>query len=282
MGSSMTGISNQTTGTVPEPKYCPEQFIPWTEERKNRFRQMRSEGKSNKEIGAALGINPKIASKWALKLGCPLRETSTFTPERKNIFLEMRAAKKTSEEIATALDLDVRTVTKWAKRLGVSFPRASAWTEEATERCRTLYLSGMSTPAIEAIIGISKNKIVGRMFRIGVGHPKRAIRRTPEQAKARKRELDSKRRPSKKKVVGPRPKPLALPESLAADLATPQEQRRSLLQLSRRDCRWPVGYPGEADFFFCGAQKYKGASYCLRHYLVSTNYTPVPRNAQAR
>ena len=32
----------------------------------------------------------------------------------------------------------------------------------------------------------------------------------------------------------------------------PLEQRKTLLQLTEKTCRWPVGDPGGTDFFFCG------------------------------
>jgi GcrA cell cycle regulator len=42
-------------------------------------------------------------------------------------------------------------------------------------------------------------------------------------------------------------------------------QRRSLLELASHDCRWPVGDPSTADFFFCGAEVLRGKPYCRAH-----------------
>ena len=50
-----------------------------------------------------------------------------------------------------------------------------------------------------------------------------------------------------------------------ADAEIPRAQRRSLLQLSWRTCRWPVGDPVKADFFFCGALPREGEAYCAAH-----------------
>jgi GcrA cell cycle regulator len=35
--------------------------------------------------------------------------------------------------------------------------------------------------------------------------------------------------------------------------------------LSDRTCRWPVGDPGNSDFFFCGAQPFRNKPYCAAH-----------------
>lgn len=75
------------------------------------------------------------------------------------------------------------------------------------------------------------------------------------------------------------------------DRAIPLEQRRSILgpphgtlpELGRYECRWPVGHPENADFFFCGAVADE-QPYCKQHRQVAyarppkdsrpTNYNP--------
>ena len=41
--------------------------------------------------------------------------------------------------------------------------------------------------------------------------------------------------------------------------------KTSLLDLSDRVCRWPMGHPGEADFHFCGQAVNPGYPYCVEH-----------------
>lgn len=50
------------------------------------------------------------------------------------------------------------------------------------------------------------------------------------------------------------------------DLMIPAEQRKTLLDLTAHTCRWPVGNPGEPDFFYCGAEPLAGLPYCAAHY----------------
>ena len=49
----------------------------------------------------------------------------------------------------------------------------------------------------------------------------------------------------------------------------PLEQRRTLVQLTDATCRWPVGDPGSADFFFCGGQTKEDGPYCTHHSRVA-------------
>lgn len=41
--------------------------------------------------------------------------------------------------------------------------------------------------------------------------------------------------------------------------------KTSLLDLSDKVCRWPMGHPGEPDFHFCGVAVNPGFPYCVEH-----------------
>jgi GcrA cell cycle regulator len=49
------------------------------------------------------------------------------------------------------------------------------------------------------------------------------------------------------------------------DADIPLPQRRSLLELDRHACRWPIGDPRSPDFLFCGAKPRRGKPYCAAH-----------------
>jgi GcrA cell cycle regulator len=38
-----------------------------------------------------------------------------------------------------------------------------------------------------------------------------------------------------------------------------------LLELTENTCRWPIGDPGNPDFFFCGGQTISSLPYCAFH-----------------
>lgn len=45
--------------------------------------------------------------------------------------------------------------------------------------------------------------------------------------------------------------------------------KTSLLDLTDKICKWPLGHPGEPDFHFCGAPVNPGFPYCLDHCSVA-------------
>ena len=59
------------------------------------------------------------------------------------------------------------------------------------------------------------------------------------------------------------------PEPELIDNVIPIGQRRTLLELTEETCRWPIGDPGSADFFFCGGQTATGLPYCAYHSRVA-------------
>ena len=62
------------------------------------------------------------------------------------------------------------------------------------------------------------------------------------------------------------PIPPAPPRRLVPAKPSPEiAEKTSLLELSDKVCRWPMGHPGEADFHFCGEDVNPGFPYCVEH-----------------
>ncbi|MEY4269052.1 MAG: hypothetical protein RLZZ58_268 [Pseudomonadota bacterium] len=61
--------------------------------------------------------------------------------------------------------------------------------------------------------------------------------------------------------IPPAPPRRLVPAKPSAEIAS----KTSLLDLSERICRWPMGHPGEPDFHFCGVQVNPGFPYCVEH-----------------
>ncbi|MFY7835217.1 MAG: GcrA family cell cycle regulator [Novosphingobium sp.] len=62
------------------------------------------------------------------------------------------------------------------------------------------------------------------------------------------------------------PIPPAPPRRLVPARPSPEiSDKTSLLDLSDRICRWPMGHPGEPDFHFCGDKVNPGFPYCVEH-----------------
>jgi GcrA cell cycle regulator len=62
------------------------------------------------------------------------------------------------------------------------------------------------------------------------------------------------------------PIPPAPPRRLVPAKPSPEiAGKTSLLDLSDKVCRWPMGHPGEPDFHFCGEPVNPGFPYCVDH-----------------
>lgn len=62
-----------------------------------------------------------------------------------------------------------------------------------------------------------------------------------------------------------------VPEEARRSLAAVEKRARrlSLLQLTERTCKWPIGDPATDDFYFCGLQSQPGKPYCEDHVAVA-------------
>ncbi|ALR21307.1 GcrA family cell cycle regulator [Sphingobium baderi] len=62
------------------------------------------------------------------------------------------------------------------------------------------------------------------------------------------------------------PIPPAPPRRLVPAKPSPEiADKTSLLDLTERICKWPLGHPGEPDFHFCGEAVNPGFPYCVDH-----------------
>jgi GcrA cell cycle regulator len=59
------------------------------------------------------------------------------------------------------------------------------------------------------------------------------------------------------------------PEPGLVENIIPIGQRCSLIELNDGKCRWPIGDPGTAEFFFCGGIPVEGLPYCNYHSRVA-------------
>lgn len=172
------------------------------------------------------------------------------------------------------------------------------WTDERVELLKKLWLEGLSASQIAGVLGegVTRNAVIGKVHRL-----KLSGRAKPASSAPRVR---STARPSRR-VAAPAPassgprggsigshggimkqRPmggsapmhgataLKIAEEFvteahvapqAAELYIPEEQRLSLLQLNEHTCKWPIGDPLSADFYFCGQHSNEGKPYCEFH-----------------
>ncbi len=170
----------------------------------------------------------------------------------------------------------------------MSLRRAAAhaiWTDARIELLKQLWGEGASCSQIAtALGGVSRNAVIGKVHRLALPKPERKPARPPRPARRRLRvrfipiahsimsNSDEPELPARAHSIAARARKRArLPRidpTVALDqfnAAIPPEQRRTLLQLTRSTCRWPVGQPGKPEFFFCGSRVEMGHSYCAGH-----------------
>jgi GcrA cell cycle regulator len=148
-----------------------------------------------------------------------------------------------------------------------------SWTDERVETLKRLWTDGLSASQIAAELGgITRNAVIGKVHRLGLaGRAKSPSSGTPRPRKARTHSHIMRARPA---IRGNTALAHAFeydvePEPEVVDNVIPLGQRRTLLQLTEDTCRWPIGDPGSAEFFFCGGQTAASLPYCGYHSRVA-------------
>jgi len=148
------------------------------------------------------------------------------------------------------------------------------WTDERVENLKKLWSDGLSASQIAAELGgITRNAVIGKVHRLGLsGRAKSPTSAAPRPRKARAN--SQMLRVSRPSVRGNTALAHAYeidqePEAEHVNNIIPLGQRRSILDLTEETCRWPIGDPGSAEFFFCGGQTLTSLPYCGYHSRVA-------------
>jgi GcrA cell cycle regulator len=157
---------------------------------------------------------------------------------------------------------------------------AMTWTDERVELLKKLWADGLSASRIAAELGgVSRNSVIGKVHRLGLsGRAKSASASVPRQRKPRTHQhMMRLARPGVRGNTALAPMQAIEtdlePEPEVVENIIPMGQRCSILQLSESTCRWPIGDPSSADFFFCGGKSIEGLPYCGYHSRIA--YQPV-------
>ncbi|MGB3315803.1 MAG: GcrA family cell cycle regulator [Albidovulum sp.] len=180
-----------------------------------------------------------------------------------------------------------------------------SWTDERVETLKKMWTEGQSASQIaKELGGVTRNAVIGKVHRLGLsnrasGAPEPAKAKPAEPApKAEPRAAAPKPAPAKAEAKpAPRPEPAAAPvathtrkpiipagqplppqpsageispEALASVREIEKKARKiSLMELTERTCKWPVGDPATEDFWFCGLSAQPGKPYCEAHVGVA-------------
>lgn len=163
-----------------------------------------------------------------------------------------------------------------------------SWNDERVETLKKLWADGLSASKIaNRIGGVTRNAVISKIHRLGLSGRGAAGGQTSAASRARARQTfkfgqrgapppAQKVRRSAAIAFEPDPEPFATYE----DLDIPPAERKSLLDLERDDCRWPIGDPQHAGFHFCNRSKVPGLPYCEFH--ARRAYQPVKPQTRSK
>jgi GcrA cell cycle regulator len=152
------------------------------------------------------------------------------------------------------------------------------------ELLKKLWTEGLSASQIAGRLGagVTRNAVIGKVHRLNLSGRAQQPRSTQPRAPRKQREPSlAGGRPGGGRPGMPtagstalkhvlraemQPRPMALPEPKPLRLVDlPQGGRVTILHLSDKTCKWPIGDPGSEDFCFCGHGPRDGSPYCEYH-----------------
>ncbi len=188
-----------------------------------------------------------------------------------------------------------------------------AWSEERVAVLKKMWLEGNSASEIAKELGnITRNAVIGKVHRLGLsnrdtsslksgtsptkvkksikrGRPPKVMKETkrrgrPHKAKEPKdssETIDGQNKPDSLLVENKRSNDSNL--KLVSDLSEEtlknllkvemKSKKISLMELTERTCKWPIGDPATDTFWFCGHESEPGKPYCKTH--ISIAFQPI-------
>lgn len=167
--------------------------------------------------------------------------------------------------------------------------RRPFWDDVRIDRLKTLWAAGDSCSQIARELGgVTRNSIIGKAHRLGLSPRTTGLRKSEApRVRASRAEPKPKHNQTPPELHAKRAQAVddlqakfaQEAEGITADAfdaAIPKRQRKTIMQLENRHCRFPVGTPGTSGFFYCGgmADNAAGQVYCSAHSARAFNGLP--------
>ena len=182
-----------------------------------------------------------------------------------------------------------------------------SWNDERVELLKKMWSEGQSASQIAKELGnVTRNAVIGKVHRLGLSNRAGAVpvkpaekveakpaakaaeapppapeprieKPAPQAQPAQMAQAAQPPVPARPKIV-PAGQPLPpqpsaneiSPEALASVREVEKRARRiTLMELTERTCKWPIGDPATEDFWFCGLAVQPGKPYCEAHVGVA-------------
>lgn len=183
-----------------------------------------------------------------------------------------------------------------------------SWTEERVETLKRMWGEGQSASSIaKELGGVTRNAVIGKVHRLGLSNrnedpepapapvvepipePEPVVEEpvaeepAPEEAPPAEEDEEEEdevpafvpvqRRPiiTAGQPLPPQPSANEIsPEALAEVREVEKKARKlTLMELTERTCKWPIGDPATDKFWFCGLPSVAGKPYCEAHVGVA-------------
>ena len=184
-----------------------------------------------------------------------------------------------------------------------------SWNDERVELLKKMWGEGQSASQIaKELGGVTRNAVIGKVHRLGLsnrsggggggggnsGADKPEAKAKPAAKPAKPKAAPKAKPAAKTEAAQPAPTPAApasrikpiipagqpLPPQPSANEIDPaalakvnevekKAKKLSLMELTERTCKWPVGDPATEDFWFCGLPVEAGKPYCEAHVGVA-------------
>ena len=128
------------------------------------------------------------------------------------------------------------------------------WSDDRVEQLKTLWTEGLSASQIaRALGGVTRNAVIGKVHRLGL-----AGRASPSRS-------ERPRLPVTHKAPVVRTHVPAVQVVEEDPVTLDDGSHATVLTISDRMCRWPIGDPAATEFHFCGHSPKSGSPYCEAH-----------------
>ena len=188
-----------------------------------------------------------------------------------------------------------------------------AWSEERVAVLKKMWLDGNSASEIAKELGnITRNAVIGKVHRLGLsnrdtsaakvgssgshsvksmkrGRPPKVLNESKKRGRPKKikehRDLPETSASKGKTIMasGASKRPNENKLEVVSDLSEEtlktlhkvemKSKKISLMELTERTCKWPIGDPATDAFWFCGHEAEPGKPYCKTH--ISIAFQPI-------
>ena len=184
-----------------------------------------------------------------------------------------------------------------------------AWSDERVAILKKMWLEGNSASEIAKELGnITRNAVIGKVHRLGLsnrdtnvsksGSSSNTITKSVKRGRPPKTNTETKKRgrPRNLKDAGDFPEPMNGKDKSTSSLGNTKipndnnlkvvsdlsdetlknllkleskSKKISLMELTERTCKWPIGDPSTDSFWFCGHESEPGKPYCKTHISIA-------------